>query len=568
MQIHPSTKKLIDRLYDKTLERKITWKQGEDGAVNYDLEHYRVSLVGNPTEVLLLSRDGVEIDKADHQELTNTLLDDGTTYAEYVKQLHKEAHRIARGAETAIDDVLASLDLDGDGIPDIEQQSPEVERPSTEPSVAPVAGAAVVGGLTVAGLGAAVQGTLPETEDLSQEGVADAVANLAKDVNGTSGVQVPSDVVPQMPDAETPTLMDPVAPPVETVAMEAPTAPVVETPIVEPPIIEAAEPQLPVVNEPIIEAAPEEAPLVPPQSTQHVDSMPPAAEVPTPQNGGSVTSSVLMGGALGFAGFNATGTQPTTPAETPDPAPVTPPQAVEPMEAVQVEPVIETPAAPEAAIPTVTDALQGSPAAEPIVASQPITPPVAQPLNGPEQPAAIETSLPQPQAEVPASPQGQAFNATPASLGQPPQIPTAPAAPTVEAQPQMDPVPEVQEQKIADALGAITETVDVDDGPTPAKPNSLLRGGLGKPAAAGGLLGGAASAVKQAGASVQEIAGNAASALKSNSLGVIDEAGEMVSKATGIGEQQELPAPTEEAQGEEDGEPNNKPPSKRFNPWR
>ena len=55
MQIHPSTKKLIDRLYDMTLERKIEWKPGADGAVVYDTERYSVTLTGNPTEVILCS---------------------------------------------------------------------------------------------------------------------------------------------------------------------------------------------------------------------------------------------------------------------------------------------------------------------------------------------------------------------------------------------------------------------------------------------------------------------------------------------------------------------------------
>ena len=64
MQIHPSTKKLIDRLYDMTLDRKIDWKQGPDGAVVYDTERYRVTLVGTPTEVILSSEEGAELDKA------------------------------------------------------------------------------------------------------------------------------------------------------------------------------------------------------------------------------------------------------------------------------------------------------------------------------------------------------------------------------------------------------------------------------------------------------------------------------------------------------------------------
>lgn len=138
--IHPSTKKLIDKLGDMTAQRKISWAEGEDGAVVYDTEGYRVSLAGSPTEVILADALGKELDKADHGELSATVMEDGTSYAAYVEQLHKEAGRIARGAEHAIDAVLAGLDLDGDGIPDIDPEiAQDIEEAEAELEVEAIA---------------------------------------------------------------------------------------------------------------------------------------------------------------------------------------------------------------------------------------------------------------------------------------------------------------------------------------------------------------------------------------------------------------------------------------------
>lgn len=118
--LHPSTKKLIDRLSEMTLQRKIDWVQGETPeTLAYDTEGYRVLLEGDPASLVLCDALGGELDRASLEELTATKHIDGGTYETLMESMRAEASRIARGAEDAISSVLGSLDLDGDGIPDV-----------------------------------------------------------------------------------------------------------------------------------------------------------------------------------------------------------------------------------------------------------------------------------------------------------------------------------------------------------------------------------------------------------------------------------------------------------------
>ena len=118
--LHPSTKKLIDRLSEMTLQRKIDWVQGEaPETLAYDTEGYRVLLEGEPASLVLCDALGGELDRASIEELSATKHIDGGTYETLMESMRAEASRIARGAEDAISSVLGSLDLDGDGIPDV-----------------------------------------------------------------------------------------------------------------------------------------------------------------------------------------------------------------------------------------------------------------------------------------------------------------------------------------------------------------------------------------------------------------------------------------------------------------
>ena len=118
--LHPSTKKLIDRLSEMTLQRKIDWAQGDTpGTLAYDTEGYRVLLEGEPASLVLCDALGGELDRASIEELGATKHIDGGTYETVMESMRAEASRIARGAEDAIASVLGGLDLDGDGIPDV-----------------------------------------------------------------------------------------------------------------------------------------------------------------------------------------------------------------------------------------------------------------------------------------------------------------------------------------------------------------------------------------------------------------------------------------------------------------
>lgn len=117
--LHPSTKKLIDKLAEMTRKRRIGWAETEDGRLAYQTEGYSVILGGEPQSVQLLSRDGKLLEEVSGEEIAETQADDGTPYQQAFSEMYREAARQARGTETAIDTVLAGLDLDGDGIPDV-----------------------------------------------------------------------------------------------------------------------------------------------------------------------------------------------------------------------------------------------------------------------------------------------------------------------------------------------------------------------------------------------------------------------------------------------------------------
>ena len=548
MQIHPSTKKLIDRLYDMTLERKIEWKQGADGAVVYETERYRVTLAGSPTEVILSSDAGAELDKADHEELTNTLLDDGTTYAEYVGQLHKEAHRIARGAETAIDDVLKTLDEEANA-----------------PSAAPPMPSPIPTGTPTPDLEDSIGE--PSYDEISSESVADAVASMAKDVNGAP-VKTPEPVVAEPEPELTP---EP--------ELEEPEPEVIETPepeeVEEPEPVIAAAPVAPSEPEPEPELEPETELETEPEVSAEPEPEPEPAPTP-PSRPTSSMNPLLMGGALGMGGFGQGGFG--GPASTP-PAPAAP---VEPEPEPEPEPVIEAAPTPVEPAPP-----------QPTIATPPV-PPLPEPIAAPEIKPAEEAPAP----KTPPAPPARPSVYTPSSFGtmpmapsvapQPPQTPTPPLPEAAEPAPApVPPMPVsepaeapldmsppslpdmetgVEEQKIANLVGSITETVEDDAEPEEAPVTSQGGFGLGIPASVAGIAGQAKQAAVSAGETIKETATDDAESLKERSIGVIDEVGDVIrpdetAEAADTSEPESDPDPAPE-----DGPP--KPPSKRFNPWR
>ncbi|MCF6328346.1 MAG: hypothetical protein L3J02_00890 [Henriciella sp.] len=117
--LHPSTKKLIDRLAEMTERGKLEWSDGPDDAVTYVTEGYSVSLLAQLNELVITSKDGKELERATADELNATPTESGGTYSHVVAAMTKEATRVARGTESAISTLLAGIDIDSDEIPDV-----------------------------------------------------------------------------------------------------------------------------------------------------------------------------------------------------------------------------------------------------------------------------------------------------------------------------------------------------------------------------------------------------------------------------------------------------------------
>ena len=60
--LHPSTKRLIDKLSEMTRKQRVTWTEGENAAVVHDTEGYRVVITPEPHSVLLTDAMGREIE--------------------------------------------------------------------------------------------------------------------------------------------------------------------------------------------------------------------------------------------------------------------------------------------------------------------------------------------------------------------------------------------------------------------------------------------------------------------------------------------------------------------------
>ncbi|KCZ62698.1 hypothetical protein L53_11405 [Hyphomonas sp. L-53-1-40] len=107
--LHPSTKRLIDKLGDMTRRQRVTWQEAENGQMTHDTEGYRVTLTPDPYAVLLTDAQGREIETCSPSDFNDEFDADGRPYALFVEELYREAKRHARGAEEAISAVLAGL---------------------------------------------------------------------------------------------------------------------------------------------------------------------------------------------------------------------------------------------------------------------------------------------------------------------------------------------------------------------------------------------------------------------------------------------------------------------------
>jgi len=110
--LHPSTKKLIDRLIEMTGLGKLKWAEDEQGTLSYTTEGYTLSIESDPHEVLITSPEGKELERASAGDLAATMTEAGPPYTDALISMVREARRHARGTETAIHTLLAGMALD------------------------------------------------------------------------------------------------------------------------------------------------------------------------------------------------------------------------------------------------------------------------------------------------------------------------------------------------------------------------------------------------------------------------------------------------------------------------
>lgn len=136
--LHPSTKRLIDKLIEMTSASKITWAEGDDGTCIYDTEGYRVTIGQSPSRVVLLDAGGRVLETVSDSLLANTIDTNGLQYTVKVDQLVSTARRQITGATDVIDRIVTALDLTGKREPpppapveevadeEVEEEAPEV----------------------------------------------------------------------------------------------------------------------------------------------------------------------------------------------------------------------------------------------------------------------------------------------------------------------------------------------------------------------------------------------------------------------------------------------------------
>lgn len=178
--LHPSTKRLIDKLSDMTRKQRVAWIEGENGTIVHDTEGYRVVLTPEPHAVLLTDGMGREIETCLPEEFADDVDAHGRPYAKLIGELYREAHRHARGAEKAIRTVLAGLDA-------AESEPPEPAEP-------------VVVANIVADAPDATTDETAEIESESETQITHAVASLANQINAAVPAAVEEPPAPPEPE--------------------------------------------------------------------------------------------------------------------------------------------------------------------------------------------------------------------------------------------------------------------------------------------------------------------------------------------------------------------------------
>ena len=180
--LHPSTKRLLDKLSEMTGKQKVGWQEGENGAVTHDTEGYRVTLTPVPCSMILTDALGREIESCSPHDYADDQDGMGRPFSQFIEDLYREAHRNARGAEKAISAVLAGLDKLPEDTPEPEPELPVVQT-ETDPS---------------SQIEDAIEDPLDDSDPLDadmypelegQSDITTAVASLADQVNGQHQVE-------------------------------------------------------------------------------------------------------------------------------------------------------------------------------------------------------------------------------------------------------------------------------------------------------------------------------------------------------------------------------------------
>lgn len=373
--LHPSTKRLIDKLSDMTRKQRVTWTEGENATVVHDTEGYRVVLTPEPHAVLLTDALGREIETCLPEEFADDIDSHGRPYSKFVAELYREASRHARGTEKAIRTLLAGLEA-------VEAEpEPEIAAPAAATLDQPDA-------------------TTDETAPLESETeITAAVATLADQLNAA-----PPAVVAE-PEAE-------------AVAAE-PEPPPAREPEPEPVVEMAAAPE----PEPELEAEAESEPalLIETATAPEMIVEEPAASVEVAPLADEPGSFGTFGAFLGSPAPAETATEmdPSEPVEMAPPAPE-PEAQTEPEPGPATEEIVPEPLPgpePVAAAEVPPPAPEPEPAAA--AAAAPAVPTLSQPISLSSIPfgfglgAAQRTSAPAPEPKPPVEPE-------PAAAAEPP----------------------------------------------------------------------------------------------------------------------------------------------------
>lgn len=249
--LHPSTKKLIDKLSEMTRKQRVSWIEGENGTIVHDTEGYRVVLSPEPHGVTLTDAVGREIETCSPEEIADEKDTAGRPYSQFVGELFREAHRHARGTEKAIRTLMAGLEAAEEEAAPVAEAAPAEAEPEAEPET-----------------------VTDETASLEGEtAITAAVATLADQINNTAPMAGPEVATPEAaapepepepePELETvsPPEPEPDAEPMQAADEPAPEPDWLSAPEAEDePQAEADTQPEPVIDETPEEILPEEAP--------------------------------------------------------------------------------------------------------------------------------------------------------------------------------------------------------------------------------------------------------------------------------------------------------------------